>query len=470
MSNSKAKEKEKKKGFKIPHTFTIIFSLIVLMAGLTWIVPSGEFAREDVDGRSVVVPGTYQEVDSNPQGVTDIFTAPINGFIDAAEVVGFVLLVGGAFGIVNKTGAIEAGIGHAVSKMRGLEFLIIPVSMILFALGGSTFGMCEETLPFYMIFIPLMTSLGYDSLTGIAVVFMGAATGVAASTINPFSVGIAQALADIAPGSGVQYRAIMFVILMAISIGFVMIYAHRVKKDPKKSIVYDLDKKNKSHFVMDDSGIKKFTGKEMAVLVVFIVGMITMVWGVLSQGWYIPEIAMIFCIIGLLSGIVGGLGQTQIVSSFIGGAGDMISAALAIALARGIVIVAQNGFIIDTILNSAAEFLKGLPKAVFINLTLLLENALAFLIPSSSGLASLTVPVLTPLGELVGVSGQEIVTSFQFGTGLTNMITPTSGVLMGALAVARIPWDKWFRFVLPLLAILLVTCMAFLTVGLYIGF
>ncbi|EPZ54558.1 C4-dicarboxylate anaerobic carrier family protein [[Clostridium] sordellii ATCC 9714] len=223
----------KKKKFHIPHTFTIIFALIVVMAGLTWIVPSGEFAREDVNGKSVVVPGTYQEVKPSPQGIDDIFTAPIHGFVDAAEVVGFVLLVGGAFGIVNKTGAIESGIGHAVSKMRGLQFLIIPMSMILFGLGGTTFGMCEETLPFYMIFIPLMTSLGYDSLTGIAVVFMGAATGTAASTINPFSVGTAQALAGIAPGSGIEYRALIFVALMAISITFVMLYANRVKKDPK---------------------------------------------------------------------------------------------------------------------------------------------------------------------------------------------------------------------------------------------
>lgn len=470
MGNTKVKNKEKKKRFHIPHTFTIIFSLIVVMAGLTWIVPSGEFAREDVDGRNVVVPGTYQQVESSPQGIDDIFMAPINGFVDAAEVVGFVLLVGGAFGIVNRTGAIEAGIGHAVSKMKGLQFLIIPMSMILFGLGGTTFGMCEETLPFYLIFIPLMVSLGYDSLTGVAVVFMGAAAGTAASTINPFSVGIAQALAGIAPGSGIEYRALMLIVFEAIAIAFVMMHANKVKKDPTKSIVYELDKKNREHFVMDDSGIKKFTNKERAVLAVFAIGMAYMVYGVIIKGWYIPEIAMIFCMIGLASGILGGLKQEEIVSSFIGGARDFIAAGLAIALARGIVIVAQDGAIIDTILNSAAGFLGELPKAVFINLTMLLENALTFLIPSSSGLASLTIPVLAPLGDLVGVSAQEIVTAYQFGSGFTNMITPTSGVLMGALAVARIPWDKWVRFVLPLLAMIMLAGMTFLTVGLYIGF
>lgn len=470
MSKMSSLEKKSKKKVKIPHTFTIIFTLIVIMAGLTWIIPSGQFDRAEVDGRSVVVPGTYQSVESNPQGISDVFQAPINGFIDAAEVVGFVILVGGAFGIVNKTGAIEAGIGHTVGKMKGLQFLIIPICMILFGLGGTTFGMCEETLPFYMIFIPLMVSLGYDSLTGLAVVFVGAATGTAASTINPFSVGIAQALANIAPGSGIGYRSIIFVVLMAISITFVMLYANKVKKDPKKSVVYELDKKNREHFVMDDSGIKKFTVRELLVLMVFTIGMGTMVYGVVVKGWYIPEICMVFCAIGVLSGIFGGLNQEEIVKSFSEGAKDLITAGLAIALARGIVIIAQNGFIIDSILNSAAEVLNGLPKAIFISLTFALEGVLTLLIPSSSGLASLTIPVLAPLGDLVQVSSQEIITAFQFGSGFTNMITPTSGVLMGALAVARVPWDKWVRFVTPLLAILVLVGIGFLIIGLKIGF
>ncbi|MCL0955637.1 YfcC family protein, partial [Clostridioides difficile] len=230
----------KKKKFTMPQTLTIIFLLIVLMAILTWIVPSGNFERVDIDGRSVVVAGTYEKAPSNPQGITDVFTAPINGFIDAAEVVGFVLIVGGAFGIVNKTGAIEAVIAHTVNKMKKFQFLIIPISMILFGLGGTTFGMSEETLPFYMIFIPLMTSMGYDSLTAVATVFIGATAGFGAATTNPFSVGIAQALSQIVPGSGIEFRVVMFIIYMAISIGFVMMYANKVKKDPKKSLVHDI--------------------------------------------------------------------------------------------------------------------------------------------------------------------------------------------------------------------------------------
>ena len=455
--------------FTMPSTLTIIFLLIVVMAVLTWIVPSGSFERQEIQDKMVVVAGTYEKVESNPQGITDVFTAPINGFIDAAEVVGFVLIVGGAFGIVNKTGAIEAAIAHIVNRMKKFQFLIIPISMILFGLGGTTFGMSEETLPFYMIFIPLMTSMGYDSLTAVATVFIGATTGFAAATTNPFSVGIAQALSHIAPGSGIEYRVIMFIIFMSISIGFVMIYANKVKKDPTKSLVKDISL-NQETIDSSDTNIKAFTTKEAMVIAIFAIGMATMVYGVLTQGWYISEIAMVFTAIGVISGLASGLKQDEIVNSFTSGAKDLMSAGLCIAFARGIVIIAENGYIIDTTLNSAASVLNGLPKAIFVNLTFLIEGLIAFLIPSASGLASLTVPVLAPLGDLVDVSRQMIVTAYQFGIGVTNLITPTSGVLMGALALANIPWSRWIRFIMPLMVILIITTMAFLTTGLYIGF
>lgn len=461
---------EKQRKLVIPHTFTIIFLLIVFMAILTWIVPSGEFKRKEVDNRLVVVPGTYQTVTRSPQGIEAIFKAPIDGFIDAAEIVGFVLLVGGSFGIVNKTGAIEAGINEVIKKLKGKEIIIIPISMILFGLGGTIFGMSEETLPFYMIFIPLMLSIGYDSLTAISTVFLGAGVGTIASTINPFSVGIAQALAQISPGSGIGFRAVTFIVLMSIAITMIVMYANKIKKQPTRSIVYEIDLKTKQHIELESSNMKDFTLKEVGVLIIFTIGMIAMIWGVLNLGWYISEIAMIFIAIGILSGIIGGISQEDIATSFIEGSKDLVSAALAIALARGIVIIAKNGFIIDTMLNSAAGFLQILPKPIFVNLTLIIEALLAFLIPSSSGLASLTIPVLAPLSDLVGVSPQLIVIAYQFGVGLTNLITPTSGILMGALALANIPYSKWIRYILPIFAILILACMSILTIGQIIGF
>lgn len=459
----------KKLKLKIPHTYTIIFCIILFMTILTWLVPSGVFdTRETDDGRTVVIPGTYHEVESNPQGLDDFFTAPIKGIIDAAETIGFVLIVGGAFGVINSTGAIEAGIGRATRIFGKRNMLIIPICMLLFGLGGTTFGMCEETLPFYMIFIPLMMAMGYDSLTGLSIVYIGAAAGTCASTVNPFSVGLAQSLAELAPGSGIVYRGIIWIIMMAVAIAFVMLYARKVKKDPEKSVVYSLDQVNRESFKINDGEIKKFTKKDGTVLLVFGAGMAVMVWGVLAQGWYTQEISMIFMMIGVFGGIAGRLKQDEIADAFISGAKDLIYAALVIGLARGIILVAQDGKIIDTILNAAAGLLGGLPKALFINLMLIIQNIICFFVPSSSGHAALTIPIMAPLADLVGVSRQNIITAYQFGTGITSFITPTNGVLMACLTMAKIPWAKFIKFVLPLVIVLWLIGAAALTLGLQI--
>ena len=459
----------KKLKLKIPHTYTIIFCIILFMTILTWLVPSGVFdTRETDDGRTVVIPGTYHEVESNPQGLDDFFTAPIKGIIDAAETIGFVLIVGGAFGVINSTGAIEAGIGRATRIFGKRNMLIIPICMLLFGLGGTTFGMCEETLPFYMIFIPLMMAMGYDSLTGLSIVYIGAAAGTCASTVNPFSVGLAQSLAELAPGSGIVYRGIIWIIMMAVAIAFVMLYARKVKKDPEKSVVYSLDQVNRESFKINDGEIKEFTRRDGAVLLVFGLGMAVMVWGVLAQGWYTQEISMIFMMIGVFGGIAGRLKQDEIADAFISGAKDLIYAALVIGLARGIILVAQEGKIIDTILNAAAGLLGGLPKTLFINLMLIIQNIICFFVPSSSGHAALTIPIMAPLADLVGVSRQNIITAYQFGTGITSFITPTNGVLMACLTMAKIPWAKFIKFVLPLVIVLWLIGAAALTLGLQI--
>lgn len=460
---------KKLKKLKVPHTYTIIFSIIVFMTILTWLVPSGVFDTEETaDGRTVVISGTYHQIESNPQGIDDLFTAPIKGIIDAAETIGFVLIVGGAFGIINRTGAIEAGIGRASQIFGKKDLFIIPLCMILFGLGGTTFGMCEETLPFYMVFIPLMMAMGYDSLTGLLIVYIGAAAGTCASTVNPFSVGLAQSLAELAPGSGIVYRGVIWVLMMAVAIVFVMLYAKKVKKNPEKSVVYSLDQANKDILQIDAGQVKDFTRKDGAVLLVFGVGMGVMIWGVLAQGWYTQEISMIFMMIGILGGIAGRLREDEIADAFIAGAKDLIYAALAIGLARAIILVAQDGLIIDTILQSAANMLGGLPKAVFINIMLVIQNIICFFVPSSSGHAALTIPIMAPLADLVGVSRQNIITAYQFGTGITSFITPTNGVLMACLTMIRMPWAKFLKFVLPLVIILWVIGAIALTIGLQI--
>lgn len=462
--------KEKLKKLGVPHTFTLIFILIVITGISTWVVPSGVYDRHEVNGRDVVISGTYHAAEANPQTFVDVFRSPIDGFVDAAEIIGFVLLVGGSFMIINRTGAIEASIGKAVKGLKDKSYLIIPVCMLIFALAGSVTGMAEELIPFYMIFVPLMCSLGYDTLTGVAIVFLGSEIGFMASTTNPFTVGIAQALAQIAPGSGIGYRTIIFLVLTGFTILFVMLHARKVKNDPKSSIVYEYDMANKDSFVVHFDSLHELNFRRLLVLLLFIAGMGTIVFGVLKLGWYISDIAMIFTAIGIIGGIIGGLSQEEICTAFIDGMTDVLSAAFVLGLARAIVVLAQNGNIIDTLLYSSAEFMSGLPKAVYLNLIMVFEGFMSILIPSGSGLASLTIPILAPLSDLQSVSVQMTITAFHLGKGIVSLVTPTSGILITALTVAKIPYSKWFKFVMPLVGYVTLISVAMLTIGLVLGF
>lgn len=461
--------KKKLKKFSVPHTYTLIFILVLITGVSTWLIPSGVYDREVVDGREVVISGTYHEAEANPQGFIEIFRSPIDGFVDAAEIIGFVLLVGGSFGIINKTGAIEASIGVAVKKLKHRAYLLIPVCMVIFGLAGSIAGMGEELIPFYMIFVPLMCSLGYDTLTGVSVVFIASELGFMASTTNPFTVGIAQALTQLAPGSGIGYRTVIFVILMLTGIIYVMLHASKVKARPESSIVYEYDLANKEHFTIDFDSIHNFTVRRLIVLLMFLAGMGLIVYGVLELGWYVSDIAMVFTAVGIIGGIIGGLKQSEICESFINGMTDVISAAFVLGLARAIVVLAQNGNIIDTILYSSAEFLDGMPDVLYINLVMIFEGIMSILIPSGSGLAALTMPILGPLSDLQDISVQMTITAFHLGKGIISVVTPTSGILITALAVAKIPYAKWFRFIMPLVGIITLITVTVLSVGLLIG-
>jgi len=457
---------------KIPHPYTLIFFLIIFIAILTYIVPAGEFDRyKDRDGRDLVKAGSYHEVKKNPQGIKGVLMSLIKGIEDASAVVGFVLVIGGAFGIISSTGAIEGGLNRAVQLLKGKEMFIIPVSVILFSLGGTTFGMCEETIPLFMIFIPLCMAMGYDSMTGFLIVFMGPSAGCAASTLNPFCVGIAQAIAEIPPGTGIKYRLIQFIIYTAITVIFIMWYAHMVKKNPEKSVVYEIDKINRHLFFSKTDSAENsviFNGKHGLIISVFITGMAVMVWGLLVKKWYIEEVSMVFLAVAILSGIIAGFNQEKMAENFVTGCKDFTYAAVIIGLARGVLIVAKDGKIIDTLLFASANLLADLPKPFFVTLMLLIQNILAFLVPSSSGLASLTIPVLAPLGDLLRIHRDIIVTAYQYGGGITGMISPTTGTLMAGLSIAKIPWNKWAYFILPVFMFYWLVAVIFLIIGLHV--
>lgn len=448
------------KQFKVPHVYAIIFALMVIFAVLTWIVPSGSYQRQEVNGREVTVAGTYEqsektyideetgdEVDLR-QGVFDALQAPTRGIQEAIEVVAFILIVGGSFQVITKTGAITSGMGRVVRRFKNKDILIIPIAMVLFALGGTSFGMAEETLPFFAIFMPIMMAMGFDSMTAFMVVFVGARTGYIASTINPFNVLIAQGILGIQGNPQLWLRMIAWVVLTAVAITWVVLYARRVKKNPESSITFEDDIAKKVEFAADESALDaEFTGRQKGVLAVFIAGMCLIIWGLVTQGWYMNEISAVFLAMGLLAGVIAGFSQDVIAQEFVAGIADFAFSAIVVGLARGILVIASDGMIIDTILNALATGLGGIPAVLFTTLLYAVENLLAILVPSSSGLAALTAPIFGPLTELMGLNPEAAVWALSMGSATMSLICPTSAILVAGLGVCKIKLGQWWKTV-----------------------
>ena len=453
---------------RFPTAYSILFLLIIAVAALTWIIPAGQYdrARNEEVGREIAVPGTYQTVEANPQGFVDVMLAPVAGFYDpdsyaanAIDVALFVLLLGGFLGVVNATNAIDTGIQAAMVRLKGREIWMIPILMSLFALGGTTYGMAEETLAFYALLIPVVIAAGYDSVTGVAIILIGAGIGTLGSTINPFATVIASNAAGIPFTEGIALRLVILLGGLAICIAYVMRYASRVKADPARSVVAAQRESDRRFFLKEtdaEFSEPKLTGTQKLVLLLFFATFAVMIWGVSSQGWWMARMGALFFGMAIVVGVVARLGEKKLTSAFVDGARDLLGVALVIGLARGIVVIMEQGLIADTILNSAADTLGGLPEIAFINLMLWIEIGMSFLVPSSSGLAVLSMPILAPLGDFAGVGRDLVVTAYQSASGLVNLITPTSAVVIGGLAIGRVSFDRWVVFVWPLLLILVV--------------
>ncbi|KLV02231.1 C4-dicarboxylate ABC transporter [Photobacterium aquae] len=471
--------KEEKGGFfanfKFPSAYTILFALIALVALMTWIVPAGQYDRvmnEDL-GKEVPVTGTYHSVESNPQGVVDVLLAPIDGFYDhntyeaaAIDVSLFILVIGGFLGLVTKTGAIDAGIERVTARLQGREELMIPILMALFAAGGTIYGMAEESLPFYTLLVPVMMAARFDPVVAAATVLLGAGIGTLGSTINPFATVIASNAAGIPFTDGIGLRVAMLVIGWLICVAYVMRYAKMVRADQTKSIVYDKYEENKAHFLGNQTGeMLEFTTTRKIILGIFAASFGIMIYGVSVAGWWMAEISAMFLASTIIIGVISRMSEEEFTTSFIDGARDLLGVALIIGIARGIVVIMDRGMITDTILNSAEHIVSGLSSVVFINVMYLLEIILSFLVPSSSGLAVLTMPIMAPLADFAGVSRDLVVTAYQSASGVVNLMTPTSAVVMGGLAIAHVPYVRWVKWVAPLLGILIVLIMVMLSVG-----
>ena len=478
---------------KAPDTALVIFAIIAGAAVLTWIVPPGAYDRTELEvaavgTREVVLPGTFKHLPLQERSalgtlvhsVGIIFQAPIRGFIDpdAAPIIAFVLLIGGAFAVLQQTRAIDTALRalvRASRQSRLLELLVIPIFMTLFSLGGAIFGMAEETVPFVLIFVPLALALGYDSLTGAAIPFVGSAAGFSAAFFNPFTVGVAQGIAGVPPFSGAGFRIGLWFVTTGVTIGFVMWHAERVRRDPGKSPTSGLDAVKRQKGLQLTGLDAPLTSRQKAVLAVFFLGIVVLVWGVLPSdrggfGWYIVEMAALFVALGVLMGAIGGLGANGTARAFMEGVRQLASTAVIIGLARGILVVLQDAQVIDTILHAMASALEGASSGGAAMAMFGTQTAINFFVPSGSGQAALTMPLMAPLSDLVGVTRQTAVLAFQMGDGFTNMIIPTSAVLMGVLTLAEVPWPTWAGWILPLQAALFALGLVVLTLAVYVGY
>lgn len=454
---------------RIPHTFTIVFALIVLSAVLTWVVPAGEFVRQSIEvngaTREVVVNDSFHYVESSPQ-TWQVFSALYNGFVDKADIIIFILMVGGAFWILNNSHAIDVGVMAFLRSVRrlgryklirklGVDNIIITMVMLLFSLFGAVFGMSEETIAFVVVFIPLAIQMGYDSIVGVCMCYVAAHVGFAGAMLNPFTIGIAQGIADLPLFSGLEYRMFCWAVLTVVGIAFVLWYAHRVKAKPERSPVHKLDDYWRER--VESNQEATLTLRHGLILVVLLLTIVALVVGVLAWGWYIEEISALFLAMGIVSGIIDRQGADNIAKLFLAGCKDILSAALVVGLASGIIFILRDGRVIDTILYGLSRSLGELGEMASLGVMYLFQTLLNIVMPSGSAKAALTMPIMTQFADQIEVSRQTTVLAFQFGDGFTNMLTPTSGVLIGVLGIARIPygtWLKWaWKFILALIVL-----------------
>jgi uncharacterized ion transporter superfamily protein YfcC len=448
------------RSLKMPHTLVIVGGLVALVLALSWLVPSGEFTRIErilPDGKRVLVPlaGSFHAIPKHYLGPQTLLLAPIKGFLDGGTLIAFLLIIGGSFGVFQETGAVEFGIKRlvrALGQRPALEWLFIPVLMVVFSLAGAIFGMAEELIPFVAIFIPMSRALGYDSIVGMSIPFLGAASGFACAFFNPFTVGVAQGIAGVPVYSGLAYRIAAWMVVMAVVITYVMRYAAKVKRNPELSPVRDIDlQREKLEHHPDDA--ERWDLRHILALGTFAAAMILLVFGVLKYQWYMDAIAALFLGMGILIGLMSRMDLSAIARHFVAGAKDMVGVVFVVACARALLVIANDAKIMDTILFYGSSVITLLPKAITAQVMFLVQCVINFFIHSGTAQAALTMPIMAPLSDLVGITRQTCVYSFELCE-IVNPILPTSAVAMGVLGAAKIPWERWARWFLPLMLML----------------
>jgi len=473
--------------FKVPHVFVLLTMVILVCSALTWIIPSGSYQREtrEIEGheRTLLVPGTYQHVDkhislkgvllgdpvegkASPIGLKSFLTAIPRGLEAAADIIFFIFIIGGAFGILQRTGVITAAISRLLHKMGDRGPLLTAVLMVVLAAGGSTLGMGEEFIPLIPVFLIVSKKLGYDRIYGMALVFVAAETGFAASTTNPFTVNVAQGIAELPLNSGIPLRLVFFCFAITISIAYLLRYGARIKADPDKSFMKG------DPFILDEGpGDDQAYGNHHTAIIVVcsaIFGFI--LFAVQRYGWWMADMAGGFFLMGIAAMLIARLPLDEATDAFVDGMRDMVVAALVVGFARGISVVLAEAQVMDTIVHGAATLLGQVPRYVAVVGMLSFESTLNLLIPSGSGQAAVTMPLMAPLSDILGITRQTAVLAFTCGDGFSNSVIPTSGILMAMLALAKIPYTNWLRFMLPLFVILMTLSAVFLIIAVAIGY
>lgn len=493
---------------KFPTAQTILLIIAALVAGLTWIIPSGKFdtltynktdntftktslnntqtleatqntlhtlqinipIEKFTNGdiwKPISIPNTYKPVEAKPQGFTAFIQAPVKGIIEAADIIFLVLFIGGLIGIMNYTGAFDAGIAWLAETLKGKEYILIILVTTLIAIGGTTFGLAEETIAFYPILIPIFLAAKYDAMVALASIYIGSSIGTMCSTTNPFSAIIASDAAGINWTTGLTGRFIMLLLGTTICIIYIIRYANMVKKDPTKSVIFNENVAIEAMFGTSTTSKHKLSFRLKTILGIFALCFIIMIYGVSQLDWWFLEMTVVFLVGSVLIGIIGAINEYTFVDTFVKGASDLLGVALIIGIARGITVLMDNGQISDTLLYYASNVTNGMNKGVFINAMLYIYGGLSFFIPSSSGMAVLTMPIMSPLADGVGVGRELVVNAYQYGMGLFAFINPT-GLILASLAIIKVGYNKWLKFVMPLMLILTIFTMIALTVSAYL--
>ena len=462
-------EKKKKKGFKMPHAYVIIFMMTIFTAILANVVPAGEFDRiTDAAGNNIVVSGSYHAVEKVGCSIFDMFKSIQLGFVDGAQIIFFIIFAYAFVYILIKNGTFDAVVGFILRKIGNRIELIIPVCMLTFGLLGSTMGMFEETYGLIPVFISIAAVLGYDAIVGGSIIYLGVAIGFASATINPFTVGIAQEVAGVTMFSGMGYRIICFIVFMSIGIWYVWRYAHKVKKDPSKSLLAGVEMDIMEGASKDELMEKNFTLTHKISCLSFVFTIAMLLVGTIKFGWYIDEIATLFIIMTLVVGFISRYTASQIAEFFIEASKEMMYGALLVGISRTIPIIMDNAHIIDTIVYWLANMLQNFQGMMSALGMLFVQNIINFFIPSGAGQALVTMPILAPVGEMVGVTRQVSVLAFQFGDGFSNIFWPTSVFMM--CGIMRLPIDKWYKFVTPLFGLIFIASMILLAIAVVIGY